>query len=465
MLAKLEKKISEFKKKQDPRYVAVFMFAVFGAVVLIAMNFANVYGREKQENSDSNNRAMYEIITSVNNIDVLVAKVRITMSNEYNIVTLSEITKEASLAKENLAALPVSQNSMGNVSKFLSQVIGYSETLIKRLAKDEKLTKVDYENLQKINEQSNNLNEVLKQIYASLTEWRIKWDEVEKVASEKLNEENSEINLNGIEKVTDSLAEYERLISDGAFSNHLETSIPKSLMGKEVTVEQATKKVRECVENGITHEIEEVVYNGETNGRVDVYNFEVKLKDVKYTVDVDITKKDGKLLLMMLDRPVLKQNIDIEEAKKIGDKYLTSLGLKDFDPTYYLTTDNMTTINYAATQDGVLLYPDLIKVKIAMDTGEVCSVECTGYIFNHVQRKNIVPSISETKAKESLSPDIELESTRLAIIPTNSNNEVLTYEFKGKIDNNTFLIYINANTGEEENILILLETKGGILTI
>ena len=168
---------------------------------------------------------------------------------------------------------------------------------------------------------------------------------------------------------------------------------------------------------------------------------------------------------MMLDRPVLKQNIGIEEAKKIGDKYLISLGLKDFDPTYYLTTDNMTTINYAATQDGVLLYPDLIKVKIAMDTGEVCSVECTGYIFNHVQRKNIVASLSEAKAKESLSPDINLESTRLVVIPTNSNNEVLTYEFKGKIDNNTFLIYINANTGEEENILILLETKGGILTI
>ena len=62
----------------------------------------------------------------------------------------------------------------------------------------------------------------------------------------------------------------------------------------------------------------------------------------------------------------------------------------------------MTTINYAAVQEGVLLYPDLIKVKIAMDTGEVCSVECTGYIFNHTKRSNIIPKITEQQAKLNL---------------------------------------------------------------
>jgi len=134
MLEKLEKRISEFKKKQDPRYVGVFMFSIFGLVVLIAMNFANVYGREKQISTDSYNRAMYEVITSVNNVDTLVAKVRITMSKEYNIVTLSEITTEATTAKENLAELPVNQGDMRNVSKFFSQVIGYSQTLTKKLA-------------------------------------------------------------------------------------------------------------------------------------------------------------------------------------------------------------------------------------------------------------------------------------------------------------------------------------------
>ena len=467
MLAKLEKKISEFKKKQDPRHVGVFMFAIFGIVTLIAMNFANVYGREKQTTSDSYNRSMYEVITSVNNIDTLVAKVRITMSKEYNIVTLSEITTEATSAKENLAALPVNQGSMSNVSKFFSQVIGYSQSLTKSLANGNNLTDEDHKNLDKINEVSNNLNGTLKEIYSSLTQGRLKWNEVEKVASSKLDEDKNKLELSGLEKVKDSLEDYEGLIYDGAFSNHIESATPKALTGKDVTVAQAADKARECVEKAINKkmQIEEVIYNGESKGRLNVYNFQVAFKDIEYTVDVDITKKDGKLVLLMSDRNVKEQKIQIEEAKKIGDKYLQSLGLSNFDPTYYQTTDNMTTINYAATQDGVILYPDLIKVKIAMDTGEVCSVECTGYIFNHTSRNNLKPQITEEQAKANLSKDMKLESTRLAVIPTNSNNEVLTYEFKGKIEDNTFLIYINAQTGKEENILILLETEGGLLTI
>ena len=123
MLEKFEKKINNIKSKIDPRYFGVFMFAVFGAVALIAMNFANVYGREKQNSSDTYNRAMYEVITGVNNIDTLVAKVRITKTKEYNISTLTEILAEANAAKDNLSMLPVEQHSMANASKFFSQVI------------------------------------------------------------------------------------------------------------------------------------------------------------------------------------------------------------------------------------------------------------------------------------------------------------------------------------------------------
>jgi len=465
MLEKLEKRISEFKKKQDPRYVGVFMFSIFGLVVLIAMNFANVYGREKQISTDSYNRAMYEVITSVNNVDTLVAKVRITMSKEYNIVTLSEITTEATTAKENLAELPVNQGAMRNVSKFFSQVIGYSQTLTKKLANGGNISDEDHKNLDKINETSNNLNGTLKEIYSSLTQGKLKWNEVEKVASNKLDEDKNKLDLNGLDKVKDSLEDYEGLIYDGAFSNHIESSEPKALAGENVSVEVATKKVRQCVENATKNEIAEIIYNGESKGRLELYNFEVKLKDLDYTIDIQITKKDGMLVLYMSDRDVVKQNISMEKAKEVGDEYLKSLGLNNFEPTYYQTTQNMMTINYAATQSGVILYPDLIKVKIAMDTGEVCSVECTGYIFNHTTRTKLNPAITEQEAKQNLSKDMQLENTRLAVIPTDSNGEVLTYEFKGKIEDNTFLIYINANTGKEENVLILLETEGGLLTI
>lgn len=52
----------------------------------------------------------------------------------------------------------------------------------------------------------------------------------------------------------------------------------------------------------------------------------------------------------------------------------------------------------------------------------------------------------------------------MAIIPTKWKTEILCYEFKGKINNTDFLVYVNANTGKEENILIIIDTPNGILT-
>jgi len=54
--------------------------------------------------------------------------------------------------------------------------------------------------------------------------------------------------------------------------------------------------------------------------------------------------------------------------------------------TYYLKEDNTAIINYAYKQGDVVVYPDLIKVKIALDNGEVIGFESKGYLSNHTER-------------------------------------------------------------------------------
>ena len=53
----------------------------------------------------------------------------------------------------------------------------------------------------------------------------------------------------------------------------------------------------------------------------------------------------------------------------------------------------------------------------------------------------------------------------LPFIPTEWKSEIYCYEFKGKIDETEFLVYVNAKNGREENILVIRETPGGILTM
>ena len=52
----------------------------------------------------------------------------------------------------------------------------------------------------------------------------------------------------------------------------------------------------------------------------------------------------------------------------------------------------------------------------------------------------------------------------VASIPTEFNTEVLCYEFKGKINEVEFIEYINAQTGKEEDTLIVTNTENGTLT-
>ena len=131
--------------------------------------------------------------------------------------------------------------------------------------------------------------------------------------------------------------------------------------------------------------------------------------------------------------------------------------------TYYLKQDGIVTINYAYKQDNVIMYPDLIKVKVALDNGEILGVETTGYLNNHTERNLDNIKITEEEARKDLNDDLEITSSGMAVIPTEWKSEILCYEFKGKVEDKEFLVYINAENGREEDILIITNTPNGTL--
>jgi len=168
---------------------------------------------------------------------------------------------------------------------------------------------------------------------------------------------------------------------------------------------------------------------------------------------------------MLFYRDVTSDSITIDQAKAIGKQFLESRGYSGMVDTYYLKEDNTAVINYAYRQDNVTIYPDLIKVKIALDDGEIIGFESKGYIYAHVHRTIPTPKISMEEARAKVTPRMEILSSGMAIIPTEYKSEVLTYEFKGKMNGQDFLVYINALTGEEADILMIIDTPNGILTL
>ena len=111
------------------------------------------------------------------------------------------------------------------------------------------------------------------------------------------------------------------------------------------------------------------------------------------------------------------------------------------------------------------MYPDLIKVKIALDNGEILGIETSGYLNSHVLRDINNVKIDTETSKKTINKQLTIESEGLAVIPTKWNTEILCWEFKGKVDDNEFLVYIYAENGKEEDILVIKDTLNGVLTM
>lgn len=469
-LEKFEISVNKIKEKLGSKRLHVISFCILGITMLFALQMANVYGRSRQSGSDVSNRTLYNMIGNVKNAEVFLEKVRVTTTKSQQISSLVEILSQTNLAKEALANLPVNQNSMNNVSKFFTQVADFSKYAIKKLATED-LSEKDYEILKKINESMISVTDTLDSIYDEMSKGSISWDEVSKVADDKL-ENNKNILVQGIEDIKNNFVEYEGLIYDGAYSSHLESTTPKLIEGlRDVTITEAKDKAISCVKSKFSSnnleepKIYDVQYMGQTNGKIDLYTFKIILEKSSNDITVQITKSGGLLYLMIQDRTVKAKKISDDDAKKIGEKYLNNIGITNMIATYLIEQENMVTINYASNTGGVVIYTDLVKVKIAQDTGEVCSVECGGYIFNHHERGNLIPNTTKERAMAVLSKEIDVQSTGLAIIPNDINEEILTYEFKGKVEEREYIIYINATTLEEEQVLIILNTPGGKLTM
>ena len=168
---------------------------------------------------------------------------------------------------------------------------------------------------------------------------------------------------------------------------------------------------------------------------------------------------------MQNNRNVHEEKISQEEANEIGKKFLEEKGFPSMKETYFTKLDNIVTVNYAYEYDGIIAYPDLIKVKIALDNGEILGIEAQGYLNSHTSREFNDVELSIDEAREKINENLEILSEGMAIIPTKWKSEMLCYEFKGKVDDREFLVYINCENGEEEDILVMLDTEGGTLTI
>ncbi len=445
-----------------------YIYGILLILIIISIVFGGFWYKEKQNHTISvqnqYNLAFYELIDYMQNVKNYLAKSIISGSNENEAETLMHVWREANLAQVYLSQLPISSNELSQTAKFLNQVSEYSYSLSHKNINGEDLTDEELDNLTTLYTYSQDLTNILNQLSEDMYNGRISWKELTKDTDLSFAQQVDNLSTSSFSNLDSNFGEYEGLIYDGAYSEHIESAEKKGLTGEEID----EKKAEEVINNFIgKNRIVKINSLGLLeNGNIPVYEFSVSIKDGNpdNPANISVSKKGGHIVLMNYNRDITAETLSFEDADKIGLEFLQSRGIDNMKSTYYLKQGGAITINYAYTQDDVTIYPDLIKLKLALDNGEILGFETTGYLNNHTVRSINTPKITLEEAKGKLNKNLEITSSGMAIIPTEWKTEILCYEFKGKVDNTDFLVYINCDTGKEENILVIINTPNGILT-
>ena len=166
------------------------------------------------------------------------------------------------------------------------------------------------------------------------------------------------------------------------------------------------------------------------------------------------------MLWMVPEHAAFTPALTLEECAEAAQGFLLDRGYGEMEANHYQVYDGLAVINFVAVQDGVLLYPDLVKVQIRMDTGEVVGLEANNYLMNHTRRTGLAPALSAQEALEKVSSRLEAGQARLCVIPYREG-ERLCYEVPGRYEEREYRVYIDALTGEETEVLMMVDSVEG----
>ena len=470
-MTSLKEKVYDWRNRLRDRHMLSIVVTLITIIIVLGLY---TYKRERnfrQITENDYNAAFFELVSYVENVETYLAKSLISSSPEHGAETLTQVWREANLAQAYLARLPIGSNELANTSKFLNQVSDYSFSLSRKNINNESLTDEDFNNLKELHTYSKELANTLNQLSADINDGRIKWGELTSKGSSIFVSQVSNISQDSFSNLEENFHEYSGLIYDGAFSEHITSVEKKGLTGNDITEEEAKKIATNFIGND---KIGEIVSNGlSENTDIPSYYFNIKAKnqsDRNNNITIAVTKKGGHVVFMNYNRNVDAETVSQERANEIGKEFLSNHGFPNMKETYYLKQDGIVTINYAYNIEGqngnIVVYPDLIKLKIALDNGEVLGIETTGYLNSHDENRQISnPKITIEQAKEKLNQNLNIKSEGLAIIPTEYRTEIFCYEFKGNVEGIDFLVYINVENGKEEDILVIKDTPNGTLTM
>ena len=364
---------------------------------------------------------------------------------------------KAAAALSALGALPLSDAQLEYTAAFFSKAGDYAFVMSKKAASGEALSDEERAGLEKLAETAGLLAQNLSGLYTDVSDGVIEFERSENA----LRSSSAAVLSDSFTAMEREFPELPSLIYDGPFSEHLSGRSPAFLDdAQEIDGDTAIDRASEFT--GIAKERFTVDYIREDE--IPVYV--LSAHSLHGEMLCEVSRRGGVVTRIKNTRAVGEGIVSVSDGVMLAERFLAARGYASMEKSYYQAEGGCVTVNFAYSQNGVICYPDLAKVTVALDTGGIVGFESLGYVMCHCERCLPEVSVSQEEAEARVSPGLEILSRGLAVIETSGKNEVLCHEFKCETEDGThYILYVNAETGAEEKLLLLLESENGTLTV
>ena len=395
-------------------------------------------------------KSFYETCELMEGMASNLRKLLVTGSAQQEQMLLGEISRQAQGAQDDLSQLPLGDSAVSATIKFVNQAGDFSASLASRLAGGGAIADADYETI-------STLAETAGELAVGLGDLLTRYEQGEDVFAFDGGQAGEE----SLYPLTNPATSYPALLYDGPFSDAAEQTEYRALEGLSAVDREGAQRALTAYLGA--NAVEEIRFERESSIPVECYEFSATANG--YELSAGVTKAGGQILYLLPNADVTEVNLTDQQGVEAARAFLTSRGYGQMQESYFSRYDGILTVNFAAVQDNVTLYPDLVKVQVSLRDGAIIGIEAGGYLRNHVQRDLALPALSEQQAHARLGGRLTPDSARMCVIPENAN-EYLCYEITAHDESGAgYLVYIDAQTGAERELLQIVNDENGALVM
>ncbi len=448
-----EKRAEKNEKRHAPGFGGWLAAVISLGVVTLALGSMLTYGWINMDGMTADmatihTESMYELNSIVDNLDTNLAKARVANTRNEQVKLLSNVAIESEMAETLLERLPVDTQFTQNVTSFVNKMGDSAQSMLYSVASGKKLTDSQIATIEHMYKTNLQLKQSINELTANCTG---------KEMLKAMRGKKDNLMLVSFGEMENNVVETPKEIHDGPFAENIKKVSAKNLAGlEEITCAQAEKLAAKYFES---YKVSDVKCTGEVTAEsLTCYNVTMQTKDGE--MSAQLSKQGGKVVEFNSYKDCNDKNFSVERCVDIAQDFLKALGFKNMKAVW--TSENGTTcnLNFAYEQNGVVIYPDMVKVKVCEERGIVTGMEGLAYVLNHTQRELGSAKISKSNAKAVLNGGFEAEGSRLCLIPVDGG-EVLCYEFYGTYGGNDYYIYVDAATGNEVEVFTVIGTAQG----